>query len=91
VNISVYELFFFVFIACAWSVSITRMIRKRSTKGKSLLFTLIVLLGYAFGIIHKFLYSPDYVVLVYFLDFALVAADIAVYLYIRNKYERSAQ
>ena len=89
-GISIYELFFFVFIAFAWPISITRMIKNKSTKGKSLLFSLIVLLGYAFGIIHKFLYSPDYVIYIYFLDFALVSVDIAVYFYVRNKYERGA-
>ena len=87
-NISVYELFFFIFIACAWPISIMRMLRNKSTKGKSLFFSGIVLLGYAFGIIHKILYSPDLVILIYFLDFALVAADIIVFLYVRGKYEK---
>jgi hypothetical protein len=89
-GISIYELFFFMFIACAWPVSIIRMIRRKSTKGKSILFLLIVLLGYVFGIIHKFLYSLDFVVCVYFLDLALVMTDLAVYLYIRKRYERVA-
>ena len=87
-RISIYELFFFIFVALAWPISIKRMLQRKSTKGKSLLFSLIVLLGYAFGIIHKFLYSLDFVIYVYFLDFLLVAADIAVFLYIRNRYEK---
>ena len=90
-SISIFELFFFVFIACAWPISITRMLRKKSTKGKSLFFSSIVLLGYAFGILHKLLYSYDWVILVYILDFALVATDIIVYFYVRGKYEREAQ
>lgn len=87
-SISIYELFFFIFIACAWPISIMRMIRKKSTKGKSLLFSCIVLLGYSFGLLHKFLYFFDAVIIIYFLNFALVLADIAVFLYIRNTYER---
>jgi hypothetical protein len=88
-GISIYELFFFLFIAFAWPISMSRMIKNKSTKGKSLIFSIIVLLGYALGIIHKFLYSFDYVIAVYFLDFTLVAADIAVFLYVRYRYERS--
>ena len=89
-DISIFELLFFAFIACAWPVSITRMVRRRSTKGKSLLFSGIVLLGYTFGIIHKFLYDLDIVVCVYFLNAALVLTDTAVLLHIRRRYEQEA-
>ncbi len=89
-GISIFELFFFVFIAFAWPISISRMIRRKSTKGKSLLFSGIVLSGYAFGIMHKLLYSFDWVIFVYILDFALVAADIIVFFYVRNRYEKGA-
>ncbi len=89
-DISIFELLFFAFIACAWPVSIARMVRRRSTKGKSLLFSGIVLLGYTFGIIHKFLYDPDVVVCVYFLNAALVLTDTAVFLRIRRRYEQEA-
>jgi hypothetical protein len=89
-GISIFELFFFVFIAFAWPISISRMIRRKSTKGKSLFFSGIVLLGYSFGILHKLLYSPDWVIFVYMLDFALVAADIIVFFYVRNRYEKGA-
>lgn len=87
-HISIYELFFFVFTACAWPISIKRMLKSKSTKGKSLIFSGIVLLGYVFGILHKFLYSLDWVLAVYFLDFALILTDMAVYFYVRSRYER---
>ena len=86
-DISIYELFFFVFIACAWPVSIVRMLRSKSTKGKSLIFICVILLGYALGIVHKVIYDPDAVIIVYFLNFLLVLTDIIVFLYIRNRYE----
>jgi len=77
-----------VFIACAWPISITRMIRNKSTKGKSVFFSSIVVLGYAFGIVHKCVYDFDWVIAVYILDFLLVTVDTVTFLYIRNKYER---
>jgi hypothetical protein len=88
--LSIFELGFFVFIACAWPISITRMLRNKSTKGKSVFFSSVIVLGYAFGIVHKCLYDFDWVIAVYILDFILVAIDTAVFLYIRNKYERTA-
>jgi len=89
-DISIFELLFFVFVACAWPISIARMVRNRSTQGKSLLFSGIVLLGYAFGIIHKYLYDLDPVVYVYYLNVALVLSDTVVYLHIRRRYEKGA-
>ena len=77
-----------MFIACAWPISITRMIRNKSTKGKSVFFSSIVVLGYAFGIVHKCVYDFDWVIAVYILDFLLVTVDTVTFLYIRNKYER---
>ncbi len=87
-DISIFELLFFVFIACAWPLSIARMVTRRSTKGKSLLFSGIVFAGYTFGIIHKFLYDLDVVVCVYFLNAALVLTDTIIFLNIRRRYER---
>ena len=90
-EISIFELFFFLFIACAWPISISRMLRKKSTKGKSLLFSCIILLGYVFGVIHKFLYDMNFVVFVYFLNIALVLTDIIVFLYTKKRYEIGAE
>lgn len=66
------------------------MLRKKSTKGKSVFFSSVVVLGYGFGIVHKCVYDFDWVIAVYILDFVLVAVDTAVFIYIRNKYERTA-
>jgi len=87
-DVSIFELLFFVFVAVAWPISITRMIKRRSTKGKGIIFSLIVLLGYTFGIIHKFLYDFDYVIYIYFLDTLLVLVDLSVFFYIRHRYEK---
>ena len=77
-----------MFIACAWPISIVRMIRSKSTKGKSLFFSSVIVLGYAFGIVHKCLYDLNWVLSVYILNFLLVSVDTAVFIYTRNKYER---
>ena len=87
---SIYELLFFIFIACAWPVSMRRMLRNKSTKGKSPIFTGVIIAGYIFGIVHKLLYDLDIVIAAYILNLLLVTADTAIYMHIRNKYERPA-
>lgn len=90
-DISIFELFFFVFLACAWPVSIVRMIKNRSTKGKSLLFSGVILLGYIFGIAHKFMFDLNIIICIYFLNMALILADTLVFLFIKNKYEKESE
>lgn len=85
---SIFELLFFLFIAFAWPISTIRMIKNKSTKGKTVFFSSIIVLGYAFGIVHKCIYDLDWVLSVYILDFVLVAIDTIVFIYIRSKYER---
>jgi hypothetical protein len=73
----------------SWPFSIVKSIRSRSTKGKSLMFMLLVLCGYGFGIAHKVLYNFNWVTWAYVALMTLVLTDIA--LYFRNHaLERSA-
>ena len=74
--------FEFLMLFCfgfSWPFSILKSVRSRSTAGKSLLFLVLLELGYAFGIVHKWLYSRDWVIWMYGVLFALVAVDLALY------------
>ena len=75
--------------AAAWPFSIYKLYKTKSTKGKSIIFTVIVIMGYLFGITNKFLMNDvNYVLYFYFLDLGLVLVDSLLYL--RNKiYENS--
>ncbi len=61
--------------------------------GKSPLFMSLVILGYAFGIVHKVLHSFDIVTWLYLFNALLVATDLFLYfLYIgRNRRELGRQ
>ncbi len=73
-----------LFFACALPFSIYKLYRTRSTKGKSIVFSMVVLLGYVFGIINKFIMDDiNYVLFFYFFDLALVVVDSLLYL--RNR------
>jgi hypothetical protein len=63
----------------SWPVSILKAIRTRVVKGKSPLFMAIVCTGYLSGIIHKLLFSQDWLVTLYALNFLMVATDLFLY------------
>lgn len=80
---SIFEAMMIICFGIAWPFSIYKSFQSRRTAGKSLLFLLIILIGYLSGIIHKFLYKPDPVLYLYFLNTVMVFIDIL--LFIRNK------
>jgi hypothetical protein len=79
---SVFEALMLICFGVSWPFSIARSARARSTKGKSLLYLILIELAYISGILHKTLVSPDIVLWLYILNFIMVSIDIA--LYIRN-------
>ena len=83
-------IFEFLMLFCfgfSWPFAIAKSLRSRSTKGKSLMFMLLIELGYIFGIVHKVLNNFNWVTWVYVVLFVIVGFD--VYLYWRNRrYER---
>ena len=75
-------IFEFLMLCCfgfSWPFSIAKSLKSRSAKGKSLGFMLLVEVGYVFGIIHKVLYSCNWVIWAYVVLFLVVAVDIALY------------
>ena len=74
---SIFEIIMLICFGAAWPFSIYRSAKARSTKGKSLLFMLVVATGYVAGIVNKLVYNFDGVVYLYVLDLVLVSTDIA--------------
>jgi len=84
-----WEIIMLVCFGAAWPFSIYRSARSHSTKGKSLLFMIIVLCGYIAGILHKIFFHYDLVIYLYALNFLMVFADVLLYL--RNRREEKIQ
>jgi len=80
---SIFETIMLLCFGAAWPVSIYKSYRSRSTKGKSVFFLIIIVIGYVSGIIHKLLFSFDLVIILYSLNFIMVSIDII--LYVRNR------
>lgn len=69
---------------CSWPMNITKSIRAKTAKGKSLAFELFVLVGYICGITAKCISGLiNWVFAIYILDLLMVATDILLTL--RNR------
>ncbi len=86
---SVFEIVMLVCFGAAWPVSIWKSLKTREVAGKSLPFLIIILVGYAAGILHKLLYHYDLVIFLYALNAVMVGIDVALYL--RNRYHHARQ
>ncbi len=80
---SVFEIIMLLCFGAAWPVSISKSLKTKSNGGKSIVFLLIIIVGYTAGITHKLLYKPDFVVWLYALNATMVSIDAA--LWIRNR------
>ena len=84
----IFEFLMLVCFGFSWPFSIVKSIKSRSTKGKSLMFMILIEFGYVFGITHKILYNYNWVIWAYITLFCVVLVDIA--LYVRNyRHERA--
>jgi len=80
---SPFEILMLVCFGAAWPFSIYRSLKSRSNSGKSLVFLILVVVGYAAGVLHKLFYNYDYVIFLYMLNADMVSTDIVLYL--RNR------
>ena len=73
-----------VLFGCSWPMNVIKSYKTRTTKGKSLMFLILIFLGYICGIIGKLMapFFKWYVLFFYILNFVMVGADLV--LYIRN-------
>lgn len=76
-----YEALMVICFGISWPISIAKSIKSKTAKGKSFVFMLLILIGYTFGIISKFMSSAiTYVLVFYVINFVMVAVDACLYL-----------
>lgn len=80
---SIFEAVMLLCFGSAWPFAIYTSYKARTAKGKSLFFLVVLLIGYFAGILHKVFFSFDYIIILYILNFCLIAVDTA--LYFRNR------
>ncbi|WP_400207346.1 hypothetical protein [Candidatus Methanomassiliicoccus intestinalis] len=80
---SIFEIIMLLCFGAAWPFSIYNSWKSGSTKGKSVIFLITLMIGYVAGIINKIFYSYDAVIYLYLLNLIMVAIDTALWL--RNR------
>jgi len=84
-----FEALMVICFGVSWPFSLVRSYRAKTTKGKSLVFLIFVLLGYIFGIASKMLNGNiTYVFIFYCINFIMVAADLVIW-FRNRKFEQT--
>lgn len=73
------EIAMLICFGLSWPFNITKSIRSRTAKGKSVYFEIMIIIGYLCGLGGKFISGNiTYVVAFYILDILLVSTDLAL-------------
>ena len=76
----IFESLMLICFGISWPLSILKSWKSRTSKGKSAIFLVFILIGYVSGIIAKIVSgNVTYVVFFYALNFVLVATDLVLY------------
>ena len=80
----VFETIMLLCFGASWPFNITKSLRSRTAKGKSIYFEICIIVGYVCGVIGKFVGGNiTYVIAVYQLDICMMSIDLALTL--RNR------
>ena len=89
--VGILECIMLVCFGVSWPISVYKSIKTKSTAGKSVAFTVAILIGYTAGIIGKIISgNVTYVLALYLLNFVVVSVDFALYFVNRHR-ERALQ
>ena len=86
-----------ILFGISWPFNLMKSIKSKSTKGKSLLFLVLIDLGYIAGITSKFFstmftWNTDWwVFAIYVINFLFVTADLIMYFVNKNRESKSNQ
>lgn len=84
-NLSIFEIGMLVCFAASWPAAILKTFRSKNPGGKSIMFAVLVIIGYLCGATHKVLYKPDLVFWLYLFNTVLVGTDLVLVLIYRRR------
>lgn len=88
--VTVFECIMLVCFGVSWPISVYKSITSKSTKGKSVVFTIAIIIGYIAGITGKIVGGNiNYVLVLYLINLVFVSVDFAVY-FVNKKRENAA-
>ncbi len=87
----IFEIIMLLCFGMSWPISVYKSIRSKSTKGKSVVFIIAIIIGYISGIIGKIVnHQLTYVVVLYLINLIVVSIDLGLY-FINAKREKNLQ
>ena len=87
----IFEVAMLVLFGISWPFNLVKSIRSKSTKGKSLIFLILVDVGYICGMVSKFVspifvwFTDWWVFMIYAINFSFVSADSILYFINKNR------
>ncbi len=76
----IFETAMLICFGLSWPINLVKNIRAKTAKSTSLKFLVLIIVGYICGIAAKFISGTvNYVLIVYFLNLAVVSANLVVY------------
>lgn len=76
----IFETIMLICFGLSWPISVTKSFKSRTTKGKSFMFEVFILLGYICGVAGKFISdNVNYVLVFYFINILFVITDLILY------------
>ncbi len=89
--VTVFESIMLICFGLSWPISVYKSLTSRSTKGKSVVFTVAIMLGYVAGIAGKIVGGNlNYVLALYIINLAFVSVDFVLY-FINRKREKETE
>ena len=89
--VTVFESIMLICFGISWPISVYKSATSGSTKGKSIFFTLAIIVGYLAGIAGKLVGKTyNYTLVLYLINLLFVCIDLALY-FINRRKERNAE
>ena len=77
---NVFEILMLICFGFSWPINFRKAAKSKTTKGVSLAFLFLIIIGYIFGISAKILNNNiNYVIIFYLINLFFVAANIIIY------------
>ena len=87
--VTVCETIMLICFGISWPISVYKSFKSKTTKGKSVIFTFAIILGYLAGIAGKIIGGNiNYVLVLYLINLLFVSIDLALY-FINRKREHA--
>lgn len=82
----IFELIMLICFGISWPISVWKSITSRSTKGKSLIFMMAIIIGYVSGITGKIVGGQiNFVLAAYCFNLLIVTTDLCLYFVNKRK------